>query len=133
MKTVTTTSDPTPRLPEGDLAKSLALEHSRLCARVALDNKAHDVLILDMRAITPLFDYFVLATGASRRQNHTLAEEIDAAMRAEGETRHGLEGYEPGKWVVLDYGDVVVHLFDREMRGYYVLEDLWADAPRVDF
>ena len=133
MKTVTTASDPTPRLPEGDLAKSLALEHSRLCARVALDNKAHDVLILDMRAITPLFDYFVLATGVSRRQIHTLAEEIDAAMRAEGETRHGLEGYEPGKWVVLDYGDVVVHLFDPEMRGYYVLEDLWADAPRVDF
>jgi ribosome-associated protein len=86
-----------------------------------------------MRAITPLFDFFVLATGTSRRQIHTLAEEIDAAMRAEGETRVGLEGYEPGRWVVLDYGDVVVHLFDPEMRAYYVLEDLWADAPRVDF
>jgi ribosome-associated protein len=100
---------------------------------VALENKAKDVLILDMRAITPLFDFFVIATGTSRRQIHTLAEEIDAAMRAEGEARVGLEGYEPGRWVVLDYGDVVVHLFDPEMRGYYVLEDLWADAPRVEF
>ncbi len=132
MKTVTVTSQasatPSPAPPTG-----LAPEHARLCARVALDNKAHDVLILDMRGITPLFDYFVLATGASRRQIHTLAEEVDAAMRAEGETSQGMEGYEPGKWVVLDYGDVVVHLFDPEMRAYYVLEDLWADAPRLDF
>ena len=133
MKTVTASSDPTPRTAAGDLTQGLALDHSRLCARVALENKAHDVLILDMRVITPLFDYFVLATGTSRRQIHTLAEEIDAAMRAESETRHGLEGYEPGRWVVLDYGDVVIHLFDPEMRAYYVLEDLWADAPRVEF
>jgi ribosome-associated protein len=111
----------------------LALEHARQSARVALENKASDVLILDMRGITPLFDYFVLATGVSRRQIHTLAEEIDDALRAEGETRLGLEGYEPGRWVVLDYGDLVVHLFDPPTRAYYGLEDLWADAPRVDF
>jgi ribosome-associated protein len=111
----------------------LALEPARQSARVALENKARDVIILDMRGITPLFDYFVLATGASRRQIHTLAEEIDDALRALGETRRGLEGYEPGRWVVLDYGDLVIHLFDPETRGYYGLEDLWADAPRVDF
>ena len=133
MKTVTTASDPTPRLPEGDLAKSLALEHSRLCARVALDNKAHDVLILDMRAITPLFDYFVLATGASRRQMHAIAEEVDAALRAEGDTRLGIEGYEASRWIVQDYGDVVVHVFDPEARAYYALEDLWADAPHINW
>ena len=112
---------------------SVALDRACLCAQVAADNKARDILVLDMRGQTSLYDYFVLATGTSRRQIHTLAEEIDAAMRAEGETRHGLEGYEPGRWVVLDYGDVVVHVFDPEMRGYYVLEDLWADAPRVEF
>jgi ribosome-associated protein len=112
---------------------SQGLEHARLSARVALENKASDVLILDMRGITPLFDYFVLATGVSRRQIHTLAEEIDDALRGEGETRRALEGYEPGRWVVLDYGDLVVHLFDPETRAYYGLEDLWADAPHVDF
>jgi ribosome-associated protein len=100
---------------------------------VALENKAGDVLILDLRGITPLFDYFVIATGVSRRQVHTLAEEIDDALCAEGETRRTLEGYEPGRWVVLDYGDLVIHLFDPETRAYYGLEDLWADAPRVDF
>ena len=120
------TSPPTPLSGQG-------LEHARLSARVALENKASDVLILDMRGITPLFDYFVLATGTSRRQIHTLAEEIDDALRAEGDTRRALEGYEPGRWVVLDYGDLVIHLFDPETRVYYGLEDLWADAPRVDF
>jgi ribosome-associated protein len=100
---------------------------------VATDHKARDVLVLDMRGITSLYDYFVIATGTSRRQLHTLAEEIDAALRAEGETRLGIEGYEASKWVVQDYGDIVVHLFDPETRSYYGLEDLWADAPRLDW
>ncbi len=129
---LTTATSPNTTLPSAP-ARDLALEPARQSARVALENKARDVLILDMRGITPLFDYFVLATGASRRQIHTLAEEIDDAMRALGETRHGLEGYDPGRWVVLDYGDLVIHLFDPETRAYSGLEDLWADAPRVDF
>jgi ribosome-associated protein len=110
-----------------------ALERAILCARVAEDNKARDILILDMRALTPLYDYLVLATGHSRRQIHNLAEEIDAELRAHGDRRLGIEGYEASKWVVQDYGDVVVHLFDPETRNYYGLEDLWADAVRVDW
>ena len=110
-----------------------AQELACLCARVAVDNKARDVLILDMRGITPLFDYFVIATGISRRQIHTLAEEIDAALHAQGETRYGIEGYEASRWVVQDYGDVVVHVMDADSRRYYALEELWADAPRVDW
>jgi len=100
---------------------------------VASDHKARDVVVLDMRSITPLYDFFVIATGTSRRQLHTLAEEIDAALRAEGETRLGIEGYEASKWVVQDYGDIVVHLFDPDSRAYYALEDLWADAPHLDW
>jgi ribosome-associated protein len=109
------------------------LEHACLCAQVAADNKARDVVVLDMRGITPLYDYFVLATGNSRRQIHTLAEEIDAAMSAEGERRLGIEGYEASKWVVQDYGDILVHIFDPNAREYYALEDLWADAVRIDW
>ena len=109
------------------------LERAFVCARVAADNKARDILVLDMRGITPLYDFFVLATGSSRRQIHTLAEEIDAAMRGEGDTRLGIEGYEASKWVVQDYGDIVVHLFDPNTRAFYALEDLWADAPRLDW
>ena len=109
------------------------LERACRCAQVAADNKARDILVLDLRGITPLFDFFVLATGTSRRQIHTLAEEIDARMRAEGDTRLTIEGYEASKWVVQDYGDIVVHLFDPDTRLFYGLEDLWADAPRLDW
>ncbi len=108
---------------------------SRACraARTAADNKGGDVLVLDMRTLTPLFDFFVIATGTSRRQIHTLAEEIDEALRGVGDTRMGIEGYEASKWVVQDYGDVVVHVFDPDTRDYYKLEELWADAPKVDW
>jgi len=104
-----------------------------MCARVAEDNKAREVVVLDMRGITPLYDFFVLVTGSSRRQMHTLAEEIDASMAAEGETRLGIEGYEASKWIVQDYGDIVVHVFDGETRSYYGLDDLWADAKRIEW
>jgi ribosome-associated protein len=110
-----------------------ALERAVMCARVAEDNKAQNVVILDLRGITPLYDFFVLASGTSRRQIHTLAEEIDAAMKAEGESRLSIEGYQASKWVVQDYGDIVVHVFDPETRSYYALEELWADASHVDW
>lgn len=110
-----------------------ALERAALCARVAADNKGRDILVLDMRGLTPLYDFFVIATGSSRRQIHTIAEEIDARLRDEGDARIGIEGYEASKWVVQDYGDVVVHVFDQPTREYYALEELWGDAPRVDW
>lgn len=108
-----------------------ARDRAQLCARVAEENKAKNVLVLDMRGITPLYDFFVLCTGASRRQIHTIAEEIDAAMRSAGDERLSIQGYQASRWVVQDYGDVVVHVFDAESRSYYNLEDLWADAPHV--
>jgi ribosome-associated protein len=113
--------------------KLQGIDRAILCARVAEDNKAQNVLVLDTRGITPLFDFLVLATGASRRQIHTLAEEIDAALRTAGDRRLAIEGYEVSKWVVQDYGDIVVHVFDPDTRPYYALEDLWADAPRIDW
>ena len=110
-----------------------SLPNALECARVAASNKARDVIVLDMTGVTPLYDFFVIATGASRRQIHSIAEEIDAAMAALGEKRLGIEGYEAAKWVVQDYGDVVIHVFDGESRAYYELEELWADALKVDW
>lgn len=126
MKIAAPRAEPAPR-------DHVAVENAFLCARVAADHKARDIVVLDMRGLTPLYDFFVIATGTSRRQLHTLAEEIDAGMRAEGETRLGIEGYEASKWVVQDYGDIVVHLFDPDTRAYYALEDFWADAPKLDW
>jgi len=110
-----------------------ALERACLAARVAAENKGRDIVVLDLRGLTPIYDFFVLATGTSRRLTHTLAEEIDAALRAEGDVRLGIEGYQASKWIVQDYGDLVVHVFDETTRGYYALEELWADAKRVDW
>ena len=126
MKIATVASVPTP-------SAEVAARRALLCARVASDYKAQNVVVLDMRGITPLYDFLVLATGTSRRQIHTLAEEIDAAMAGDGETRLGIEGYASAKWVVQDYGDTVVHLFDSETRSYYGLDDLWADASPLDW
>jgi ribosome-associated protein len=85
-----------------------------------------------MRGVTPEFDYFVLATGNSRRQLHAISEEIDRTLESDlADQRLGIEGYSESRWILLDYGSVVVHLFDAETREYYALEDLWSTAERV--
>jgi ribosome-associated protein len=102
-------------------------------ARTAADNKGKDIVILDMREQTPIFDYFVIATGSSRRQLHAMSDEIDNLLEKElGERRLGVEGYQESHWVIMDYGDVVIHLFDETTRKYYDLEGLWGGAPRLD-
>jgi len=111
----------------------VALDRARICANVAADNRGRDVLLIDMRKLTTLVDYFVIASGTSRRQIHSMADEIDRAMTQLGDNKIGLEGYGESHWVLLDYGDIVVHLFDDETRRYYDLENLWGDAPRVEW
>ena len=110
-----------------------ALEHARLCARIADDNRAKDVLLLDLRQATPLVDFFVIATADSRRQGNAIAGEVDQEMKRLGERKLGMEGSEEGRWVLIDYGDFVVHVFSSEARSYYSLEDIWGDAVRIDW
>jgi ribosome-associated protein len=82
--------------------------------------------------LTSVFDFFVLATGASRRQLHAMSEEIDRVLQRDyGDRRIGVEGYQESRWILLDYGDIVVHLFDADARAYFALEDLWCHARRV--
>lgn len=109
-----------------------ALQLAMAAARTAQENQGQDIVVLDMRAITPVFDYFVLATGNSRRQLHAISEEIDHCLEDElGDRRMGIEGYNESRWILLDYGNVVVHLFDSETRDYYALEQFWNQAPQV--
>lgn len=110
------------------------MELALTAARVAQENRGKGIVILDMREQTPIFDYFVIATGTSRRQLHAMSEEIDHALEdGLGDKRLGIEGYDASQWIVLDYGTVVVHLFDEETRKYYDLEHLWGGAERVPF
>lgn len=114
--------------PGPDRSRDLALA----AARVAEETRGSDIRVLDLRDITPVFDYFVIATGSSRRQMHAMADEIEAVLKKERqEVKRGAEGYEEGRWIVLDYGDVMVHLFDAEAREYWDIEHLWSDAKRV--
>jgi ribosome-associated protein len=101
-------------------------------AQGAEDNRGQEIVVLDMQGQTPIFDYFVLATGASQRQLRAMADAIDDVLQKEWQQhRLSVGGYEQSKWIVLDYGPVVIHLFDADGREYYRLEDLWAAAPRV--
>ncbi len=109
-----------------------ALQLALAAAQTAADNRGRDILVLDMREVTPEFDYFVLATGTSRRQLHAMSEEIDHRLEDDmGEHRLGVEGYVESRWILLDYGNIVIHLFDDEARDYYSLEKLWCTAKRV--
>lgn len=109
-----------------------ALDLARLTARVAAETRGGEIAILDLRELTPVVDYFVIASGSSRRQMHAMADEIEKVVKRDLHDRiRGAEGYEEGRWIVLDYGDVMVHLFDPEARGYWDLEGLWSDAARV--
>ena len=113
--------------------KERSLKLALAAIQTAEDNGGRDLLVLDMRDHTSLFDYFVIATGSSRRQLHAMSEEIDDKLEDDlHDKRMSIEGYDASRWIVLDYGTVVVHLFDDEMREYYSLESLWADARPVD-
>ena len=112
---------------------SEALELREPCARIADDNRAKDILVLDLRKTTPLVDFFVIVTMVSRRQSRATASEIDQAMKKQGELKLGLEGSEEGRWTLIDYGDFVVHIFSPEGRAFYALEEIWGDAPQLDW
>lgn len=111
-----------------------ALQRALVAARTAEDNRGQDIVVLDLRELTTIFDYFVIASGSSRRQLHAMSEEIDHALEEGlGDRRMGIEGYRESRWILLDYGDVVIHLFEPETRDYYALENLWAQAKRAPF
>jgi ribosome-associated protein len=110
-----------------------SLELALAAARTAADHRGQEIVVLDMRPLTPEFDYFVLVSGNSRRQLHAIGDEIDHTLQDElGDRRLGIEGYSESRWILLDYGSVVIHLFDIETRRYYALEELWGTAKRVE-
>jgi ribosome-associated protein len=102
-------------------------------ARIAEERHCRDIIVLDLRGLSPATDYFVIATGTSSRQMKTVADEVSEAGRNQGFPRFGRAGYEQARWVLLDFVDVVVHLFSTEYREFYDLEMLWGDAERVDY
>ncbi len=107
------------------------LELAKICARVALDAKAEDLVILDVKGISSFTDYFVIMNGRSTRHVQGLAETIEQEMRSKRVNASHAEGIQEGMWVLLDFDDVVVHIFHHEQRKFYDLEGLWHDAKPV--
>jgi ribosome-associated protein len=104
-----------------------------IAARAADDKKAADIVVQEMRVALLITDYFVIATGANNRQVDAITEAIEEALRKEAGIKPiGREGLDEQTWVLLDYGDIVVHIFQPELREFYRLESLWSDAPFVD-
>ena len=102
-----------------------------LCARIADDKKAEDILIFDVKNLTFIADFFVICSGLNSRQLQSNAGEIELKLHSYGIHWVGIQGYSDARWILMDYGDVIVHLFDRDMRHFYDLELLWGDAQKL--
>ncbi len=101
-------------------------------AEAAADKLAEDVVALDVRELASFADTFILATGTSDRHVRTIADAVVEASRSDGQQPMGVEGHDDGRWVLIDLGDVIVHVFQREVRALYDLERLWSDAPPIE-
>jgi len=102
-------------------------------ADAALDRRAEDLVALDVRELTSYTDTFVIATASSDRRARAIADAVVEAMKKLGNAPLGVEGYDEGHWVLIDLGDVIVHVFQEDARREYDLERLWSDAPRAHF
>jgi ribosome-associated protein len=103
-----------------------------LCAAAAHSKKASDLTLLEVAELTGYADYFLLASGRSTRQTLAIAENVERVLKKAGRRPAGREGMAEGRWILLDYGEVVVHVFYEPVRGFYDLDSLWGDALRLD-
>ena len=110
-----------------DISKKMAL-----AAIDALeDKKAEDIQIIDIGKVSPLADYFIIANGTNRNQVQALADNVEELLGKLGYERNPIEGYETANWILLDYKDVIIHIFDKENRSFYDLERIWRDGKTI--
>lgn len=121
------------QIPTEEVAADEARPFAVAAARIAAENKSENVCVLDLRGLSTLADFFVLGTGTSDRQMHAVLDRVAEHARTLGRKCFGLEDSTGTTWLLADYIDVVIHLFDEEHRAYYDLDGLWGDAPRVDW
>ena len=100
--------------------------------RAAESKKATNAVVLDLRGVTSFTDYFVICSGSNPRQNQAIADEVEKQLAAAGEPVRSSEGYQTAEWILLDYGDMVVHVMSAEARAFYDLERLWRQATIVE-
>jgi ribosome-associated protein len=113
------------------LTSAQGFEKALLCTRFALDKKAYDLELLEVSKLTSVADYFLICTGRSDTQVRAIAQHLEESLGREGIRPLHVEGYTRGQWVLMDYGDIVIHIFYQPIRNFYDLESLWMKAPRV--
>lgn len=107
------------------------VEHARLAVDLASDKQASDIVMLDIQGLSDFADYFVILTAESTRQIESLREDMEMALKDVGATKHHREGTAQSGWVLLDYGDLIIHLFGPEERDFYHIEGAWSEAREV--
>jgi ribosome-associated protein len=108
-----------------------SLDAAQLCAKAADSKKAFEILVLDLRKLTTICDYFVICSGSNSTQVGAIAEGVGGDLAKAGVHPSHVEGATGATWVLMDYGDVVVHIFEEQTRAYYRLENLWGEAPQI--
>jgi len=107
------------------------MEKAGVGYNAACDKKARDIVLLDIRRVSTATDFLMICNGQSTRQVQSIADEVIAKLREIGARPMGIEGYENARWILLDYCDMVIHIFHEETRKYYEIDRLWDDAPGV--
>jgi ribosome-associated protein len=107
-----------------------ALEKAKICGMLAEEKKAQDVVIMELNDLTDVADYFLIASGTSERHVKTIADNVEAGMKERGVKPYSVEGNRDGRWVIIDYQNVIVHIFLEQLRDLYDLESLWIEAKK---
>lgn len=108
------------------------MEAWRVAVSAAESKQADDVSVLDLRQVAGFTDTFVICTGRNPRQNQAISDDVEKQLKQQGIRPIGIEGYQQAEWILLDYGDLIVHIFSRKARDYYDLERLWRAARPLD-
>ncbi len=111
---------------------SITLEMTKTAIQALEDKKGEDIQVIDIGEISPIADYFILASGSNRSQIQAMADAVEEKMNQSGHPLKQIEGYDGANWILMDYYDVVVHIFDRDSRMFYDLERIWADGKTLD-
>jgi ribosome-associated protein len=109
----------------------LSIDKAQLCLKTIRERKALDPVLLHVEALTSVADYFLITSGNSTRQVQAIARHLRRTLREAGLRAYGAEGEQEGQWVLMDYGDVIIHIFYQPLREFYDLEGLWIEAPQV--
>lgn len=111
--------------------KETLKEHLRIIYKALDDKKAEDIQIIDISEVSPMADYFVIASGNNVNQVHALCDNVSEELAKTKVLTKQTEGYTAGNWILMDYGDIIIHIFDRESRSFYDLERIWKDAKNI--